>query len=159
VVRRPPLPELTLLPYPEIQVGRGLAQLTRPQHCLVCALVFHRGSNVTSRAATCIALSCREQPCMSPCAPQVRRAEPCMLAPSRVIELPSRDTSSRVAALTASIMGEILKCILVRKLALVEAMYAAPFARSLLRRFLFGHLPQNRPSGLVDFQVRRPQYE
>ena len=35
VVRRPPLPELTLLPYPEIQVGRGLAQLTRPQNCLV----------------------------------------------------------------------------------------------------------------------------
>ena len=82
---------------------------------------------------------------MSPCLPRVRRAEPCMLAPSRVIELPSRDTSSRVAALTASIMGEFVKCILVRKLALVgEAMYAAPLARSLLQRFLLDHFLQNR---------------
>ena len=124
------------------------------------ALVFHRGSTVTSRAAMCIALSCREQPCMSPCAPRVCRAELCILAPSRVIELPSRDTSSRVAALAASIMGEFVKCILVRKLVLVgEAMYAALFARSLLQCFLFDHLLQNRPSGLVDFQVWRPQYE
>jgi len=59
------------------------------------ALYFHRGSTVTSCAATYIALSCREQPCVSPCPPQVRRAEQCMLAPSRVSKLPSRD--ARVA--------------------------------------------------------------
>jgi len=36
VVRRPPLPELfNIIALPKIQVGGGLAQLTRPQHCLV----------------------------------------------------------------------------------------------------------------------------
>ena len=63
--------------------------------------------------------------------------------------------------LTASIMGEVVKYILLIKLVLVgEAVYAAPFARSLLQRFLFDHLlPQNKPSRLVDFQVRRPLYD
>ena len=70
------------------------------------ALVFHRGSTVTSRVETCMVLLCHEQPCTVPWPRRVRRAEPfktgiepchsctvpCMLAPSHVIELPSHFT-------------------------------------------------------------------